>query len=772
MKLFHALKAARELGLKPVALNAIYQLDLKTGHNLRTIQPPAPRDDLRLEPLFDLPKSARLQTLLGPEGLADLRAAADEIVSGKFRQFGGGPVEIQLTPAPPLQHWTEYETRSDLRPATSDIKFTWEPARFGWAFTLGRAYHITGDEHYAVAFWRYFEEFTAANPPYLGPNWMSGQEVGLRLMSFVWAAQVFAKAEESTPARLAALAASTAAHAARIPATLLYARSQNNNHLLTESAALYTAALTLPAHPESEQWKETGWKWLIWCFENQIENGGEYIQHSMNYHRLMLQTALWVYALARRTGGLTEVKFGKERPTLVPTQAHARLEAATNWLLALTDPFSGRAANFGPNDGAYIFPLTNCPFEDYRPILQAAWLMFSDNRPFESGPWDEMALWFGVLQPGDEAASRLKFAETLSEQRRMVYMRNAPATSSIASPRGSSWAYLRAAVFKSRPGHADLLHIDLWWRGLNITPDAGTYHYNAAPPWENALTHASVHNTVTLNGADQFTRAGRFLYLDFARVKCFWNLTGSGSLNLWQGLGAWHTAYLDRFRATHHRQVEVDRSETWTVTDQVEFQARFKQVLRLHWLLPDWPYELSEGGLEMRLHSPQGLIVLCLKSSEPVQVTLDRAGERLSGPGISEPTAGWISPTYSVKIPALSLTAEVKSTKIKVEFESEFRFPETNDDQSRLDEIAVLLDQYAALLRQVPPREHFSEDDPQTRWTLIESVSAQLRQGKIEVLEDYLEYMRYEIRWDEAHNPQISELLDRIETASEYFRLY
>ena len=40
------------------------------------------------------------------------------------------------------------------------------------------------------------------------------------------------------------------------------------------------------------------------------------------------------------------------------------------------------------------------------------------------------------------------------------------------------------------------------------------------------------------------------------------------------------------------------------------------------------------------------------------------------------------------------------------------------------------------------------------------------------MLEDYLEYMRYEIRWDEAHNPQISELLDRIETASEYFRLY
>ena len=57
--------------------------------------------------------------------------------------------------------------------------------------------------------------------------------------------------------------------------------------------------------------------------------------------------------------------------------------------------------------------------------------------------------------------------------------------------------------------------MDLWWRGLNIAQDAGTYLYNADPPWDNSLTTALVHNTVTVNGRDQFTRAGRFLYLDW-----------------------------------------------------------------------------------------------------------------------------------------------------------------------------------------------------------------------------------------------------------------
>ena len=33
----------------------------------------------------------------------------------------------------------------------------------------------------------------------------------------------------------------------------------------------------------------------------------------------------------------------------------------------------------------------------------------------------------------------------------------------------------------------DQLHLDLWWRGLNIAQDAGTYLYNADPPWDNPL---------------------------------------------------------------------------------------------------------------------------------------------------------------------------------------------------------------------------------------------------------------------------------------------
>ncbi len=160
-----------------------------------------------LQPLFSLPGRGEVLNVLGADGRTALLKEADEIVQGRVRIFGGDPVALQLAFSESLQHWADYETGKAAIPyppsSIPDLKFIWEPARFGWVFTLGRAYHISGDEKYALAFWKYFEEFTSGNPAYVGPHWMNGQEVALRLMAFVWAGQVFEPATASTPERRA-----------------------------------------------------------------------------------------------------------------------------------------------------------------------------------------------------------------------------------------------------------------------------------------------------------------------------------------------------------------------------------------------------------------------------------------------------------------------------------------------------------------------------------------------------------------------------------------
>ncbi len=631
-----AIKAITQLGLEPVALYALYHVGLRTGHYRRTesaASAAAPKYEA-LQPLVTLPAREAVVQALGDEGRAALLDEADEVVAGRVRLFGGEPVPLKLTFDEPLRHWTEYETGKAAMPFSGvgerDIKCIWEPARFAWALTLGRAYHVSGHERYAEAFWQCFEEFRNANPAYLGPNWMNGQEVAIRLMSLLWAAQLFGQAAASSAARRAALVQSIAEHARRIPPTLIYARSQNNNHLVTESAGLFAAGIALNV----PKWQAMGWSWLNRALQRQISSYGEYIQHSTNYHRVMLQSVLWVDAIIRG------------RKQRWPSESLEALTRASHWLFSMIDPLSGRAPNLGANDGALILPLSSAAFDDYRPTVQAAARTFL-RMGLPAGKWDELSLWLGLPATDRTADSDAYMAEHLRGK--------------------NSWGYLRASRFPSRLSHMDQLHFDLWWRGENIAQDAGSYRYNAEPPWDNPLVSTRVHNTITVDGQDQMQRGGRFLTLNWFPAYSK-RLLETDEQILGRML-AYHKGY-KRLGIRHERAVTVFANEHWEIVDRLLFSKPSEHVFRLHWLLRDgeWKIRPSEPGIEMQVKGLDGWITLKIITDarigrSDVRVSLVRAGEVVYGNGEARPFEGWASPTYGVKMPALSLAVQVTSAK-------------------------------------------------------------------------------------------------------------
>ena len=639
-RFFIGIKFLRQLGIRPLVLYALYKFRLMTGHYKRT------NTTLNVErstfsALFTLPSREQLIQILGEEGKVILLKEANEIVNGNVRIFGES-IPFNFNLGQPLQHWTAYETNQVLLSSFlflyNDIKFLWEPARFAWAFTLGRAYHLTQDNKYAEAFWKYFESFTASNPANMGPHWMNGQEVAIRLMALVWADHVFETAPASSRERRAVLHQSITHHASRIAQTLVYARAQNNNHLVTESAALYTAGLFF----KNKTWRALGWKWLNWSFQNQIGDYGEYIQHSTNYHRVMLQTALWI-------------NFIKQDVFSASTsQAIAR---SGHWLFSLLDNASGLTPNLGANDGALIFPLSVTDFRDHRPTVQAVSRAFL-RTSLPSGVWDEMSLWFGLPANKRVINSDAYLTENLRGR--------------------NSWGYLRASRLKSRLSHMDQNNFDLWWRGLNITQDAGTYLYNAEPPWDNPLVGTRVHNTVTVDGRDQMTRAGRFLVLDWANAYSK-NMIESDE-NILGRVRAYHRGY---HGIKHERTVTVYQDERWVVEDKLTARSRSAHVYRLHWLMPDyeWKIEEQKSGVILKLNSPQGWIILSIHSSFilypssfPSSFSLVRSGELVYGQRDVQPYEGWVSRTYGQKSPALSFAVEVTSA-YHTTFTSEFIFP-------------------------------------------------------------------------------------------------
>ena len=643
-RILAGLKFAHQFGLRPLVQYACYRLGLRTGYFRWRTETGRRTSTSRSSPfvhrpLFALPARDQLLNTLGEAGKAALLAEAEEILSGKFRMFGGEPREMRLSLAAPLHHWTAYETRPELLAAVCapdlDVKFLWEPARFGWAFVLGRAYHLTGENRFAEAFWRYFETFYAANPTGMGPHWMNGQEVAIRLIALVWAAHVFEQVPSNMQRRHDQLVECIHAHASRIPHTLIYARSQDNNHLLSEAASLYTAGLYF----EKPSWRTLGWKSFHHAIRNQIGDYGEYIQHSTNYHRLMLHLALWVH-------------FIKQEP--FPAGTSQALARASHWIFSMLDNDSGKTPNLGSNDGALILPLSGGGFDDYRPTIQAAARAFLRNS-LPQGLWDEMSVWLGL-----RSATRVTDS-------------NAYLTDNLRAR--NSWGYLRASSFKSRLTHMDQLHFDLWWRGLNIAQDAGSYLYNADPPWDNVLVTTRVHNTVTVDGRDQMTRGGSFLVLDWANA--FAKPIIESDERILHKIRSYYTGY----RGTgirHERTVAVDKQETWRIEDRLVSRHRTPHKYRLHWLLPDWEWTIEENsaGAVLKTKSPYGWVALSLNCSMDVgrHVSLVRTGELIYGQREVLPWEGWVSRKYGEKSPALSFAFEVTSPYHTV-FISEFAFP-------------------------------------------------------------------------------------------------
>jgi hypothetical protein len=670
-----AIKALDELGYDQISAYARYQLGVYSGFYKITTDRAirithSQLSNQRLYISFPIPETEKLSNQLGKEGCDKLLKEADEINSGKVRLFGGPPLPLKLGDSRPLKHWSAYES-GKVKLQNLDIKYIWEPARFGWALTLGRAYLLSGNEEYAQSFWQYCEFFSSQNPANMGPHWISAQEVALRLITLVFASRMFQSSVHFTPERETNLVKFIITHAARIPPTLIYARAQNNNHLLSEAAGLYTAGIVLPDHPQADNWRKSGLYWFDRGLQSQISPDGSYTQHSTNYHRLMLQLALWVNLLIQSQTGSIDIRAKNDLYKGLSSITRKRLSKASQWLLTLLDPDTGHVPNLGPNDGAYLFPLSGCSHNDYRPVVQSASKAFLGNIPLEPGPWDEMLLWFNQdnqTSQEDNSLNRVSNLRNFSPDDN-----NNP----LVINHNNSWAYIRVANFDSRPGHADQLHFDLWWRGINVTPDVGTYQYNALPPWDNALKHTAVHNTITIDGADQMTNAGRFLWLDWAQgsvVECCRRPDGSIDHLIVQ-----HDGYR-RFNLVHQRTISTIK-DGWSIKDEflpyneLENSSRITVLnkTQLHWLVPDWSWESDISSPKerfiFRFASPYGWIKLAIHlqnnglATSDFNYTIYRAGNVIFGKGNNQPTWGWQSPTYGYKYPALLICADCFATE-------------------------------------------------------------------------------------------------------------
>lgn len=564
-------------------------------------------------------------------------ALAGELEHGVMRYFEHAPLHTGFPPdwhtnpftsqtAPATRHWSEIQDFD-----YGDIKAVWEPSRFAFAYTLVRAFWRTGNEKYAELFWRVVEDWRVRNPPQQGPNWKCGQETSFRVMAWCFALYGFLDSPATTPGRVAMLTQMIAISGRRIAANIGYALSQNNNHGISEAMGLWTISLLFPELREAEQWHIIGRRELEQQARDLVYDDGAFSQHSLNYHRVMLQDYLW----AIRLGTVNDQPLSQE---LVE-----RVRRAGEFIYQLQDSWTGAVPCYGANDGALVLPLNNCAFWDMRPVVQAVMTVCSGKRRFDSGPWDEDMLWLVGADAYNLHRDEHPRTDLCAEAGGYYTLRGA-----------SGFAFIRCGQLRHRPSHADALHADIWWRGQNIALDPGTYSYNAPPPWDRSLERTRFHNTVTVDGEDQMQRVGRFLWLPWVQARVIQLGRGAdGRVICFEGEhdGFAHLPHLPQ-PVRYARMITRLDEDSWLVLDRVS--SATPHALRAQWLLPDVPYDWDRMTGRIVLHTPMGSYAVTVTALHgPFTTSLVRADEHSP--------RGWRAIHYNTRQPALSLDVRIES---------------------------------------------------------------------------------------------------------------
>lgn len=632
----------RELGISGTLFRVRHELRMRTGAAERFERPIAPPAAFRdpswiREAPFSAPGEVRevMRSRLRDDDLDALRAEANLACEGRIKTFGGDvrdygrPVDWYLQPDSgqrwnPSLHWS----RSLTGAATiGDPKLTWEAARFPQAYHIARAaaFTVTDAPRYLDALASQVEGFLDATPHPRGLHWFSSQELEIRIAAWTFAARVFDGLGLDAHRLVTAISRHAWEAAHHTERELEYARrAVYNNHLIAEALGLYLFAQIVAPCDSARRWSSLGRALLDEQAERQFYEDGAYLNLAHNYHRTVLHDYLLASRISRWEG--TE-----------PSRSWTRaMERSLDFLVAQQNPLDGRLPNYGSNDGSMPRVLSTCDFSDMRPTLQAVSVLTRGERLYPEGPWDEECAWI----VGADALSRAPLRPT--KLRSMSF-----AATGFHALRGedpSTFSVLRCGTVRDRFGQIDMLHLDVWWRGLNVLVDGGTWLYNGRREWLEHFLRTASHNTVTVDGRDQMLhwRQFKFLYWTRAKLLAFEDRPTRATVT------GEHSGYARLAgRCVHRRAVLFAKDDLVVVIDRISGEGRHSA--RLHWLTADHPFVYDAATATLTLSTPRGEFSLA---------TFDERGSPAAGDvvrGGESPPRGWLSRRYANRAPTPSL---------------------------------------------------------------------------------------------------------------------
>ena len=572
-----------------------------------------------------------------------LTAAAEDILAGRYTCLDledcglGNPPQWNRDPLTQRSAAVRRASAIDYRDEreVGNIKYLWEPNRHLHLPLLAQAHALTGDPRYSQAIATQIDSWIEQCPVGRGPNWVSPQELGIRLInwSLTWQllggmrARLFADAEgEQFRSRwLRSIYQQT-----RTVVSNLSGYSSANHHLIGEAAGVYVAASTWPLWPQMGEWGERCRVVLEEeCLRQNAPDGGNREQ-SFGYQTFVLDFLMIAGIAARARGEDFSPLYWR------------RVEAMIDFLASLTD-VAGRLPMIGDSDDSQAVSLAAEPgFSAHGSLIATGAVVFNRaDLAAKAGTLDgKTATLLGVEAIRRLAQLKVRGRHRFRPRQQLAesgyYLLGAgfdtPDEVRLLADAGSL-GYLSIAAH----GHADALSFVLNIGDREILVDPGTFAFHTDPSWRGYFRGTRAHNTVGIDNEDQSIQTGSFMWKAHARARCIEFESGT-DLQRFVGEHDGYARLADP--VVHRREIRLDvRRKVIDVTDILRCEAAHDARRSWHFA-EDCQVERAGAGLKVTA----GLCQLLMEPLEDLsEVHLHRGGTAEQG--------GWISRRFGVKQP-------------------------------------------------------------------------------------------------------------------------
>jgi Heparinase II/III-like protein/Heparinase II/III N-terminus len=565
-------------------------------------------------------------------------AAADQLLRGEWEVLGvvrtdlaqpdwfHDPVTGRRAPAD--RYAFRINHRSEEQ--TGNVKQVWEISRLQHLTLLATAWFLSHDEVYARRVADQLRSWWRENPFLSGVHWTSGIEIGIRLISLVWIRRLL----DDWPGVAVLfehdrLAVQQIGWHQQYLAAFRSRGSSANNHVIAEAAGQLVASCAFPWFPDSDRWRHRSARLLERELARNTFPSGIGRELASDYQCFVAELGILAAAEAGAAGS-----------PLSPA-AWQRLCAMVDSGAALLDEWS-RPPRQGDGDEGRALLLDAPTANRWPSLLALAEALFGRLDWWPRTAADAASSIIAAL-PGTPR-------ETVGRPARRPWHFADAGTTMLRTTRygepeiwcrcdGGPHGYRSIAAH----AHADALSVEVRYGGVDVLADPGTYCYHGEPEWRSYFRSTIAHNSVELDGRNQSTEGGPFLWLRHANAREI-DVRDIGDAAEWT---AEHDGYLSLHPPARHRRcVLLDRaSRALEIVDEISGGSHDVR-LAFH-LGPDVYAELEGACAALRWPAASTPGAARLELPRQLRWSLHK--------GETAPILGWYSSGLGRRVPAFTI---------------------------------------------------------------------------------------------------------------------